>query len=129
MKKEELEKYIDWDLVIKQPRYAGGHEDVMFNIFGKNASVIAHWIEDDYQGSEAFAYQFPDGSVVLITDYFGSCSGCDAWEDATDEDAKGMIRDMVSSSRVFSNIKDAIVFCEGFVNDTKITVKELENNE
>jgi hypothetical protein len=98
---------------MKQSRYAGGHEDVMFNIFGRNASVIAHWIDDDYQGSEAFAYQFSDGSVVLITDYFGSCSGCDAWEDSSDEDARGMIRDMVSSSRLFSNINDAITFCEG----------------
>jgi hypothetical protein len=35
-----LEDYIDWQLVLSQPRYAGGHEEVMRNIFGKNAEVI-----------------------------------------------------------------------------------------
>jgi hypothetical protein len=111
--KEDLEKYIDWDLVMKQVRYAGGHEDVMRNIFGSNAKVIASWIEDDYQGAEAFAYQFTDGTVVLATDYFGSCSGCDAWEDSSEEDARGLIREIVSSSRVFSTVKEALSFCQG----------------
>ena len=111
--KEELEKYIDWDLVMKQDRYAGGHEEIMKNIFGNNAKVIASWIEDDYQGSEAFAYQFNDGTVVLVTDYFGSCSGCDAWEDATDEEARVNITEVVSSARVFSTVKEALSFCQG----------------
>ena len=113
MKKEELEKLIDWELVMKQPRYAGGHDDIMRNIFGSNAKVIAEWIEDDYQGYEAFAYQFKDGSIVIATDYFGSCSGCDAWEDATDDDAKELITEIVSSSRLFDNIDSAIRFCDG----------------
>lgn len=112
MKKEDLEKYIDWELLEKQPRYAGGHEDIMKNIFGSNAVVIADWIEDDYQGEEAFAYQFPDGTVVIITDYFGSCSGCDAWEDSTIEEMKDLVRAMVSSSKVFNTIQEAITFCE-----------------
>ena len=98
---------------MKQDRYAGGHEDIMKNIFGNNAKVIASWIEDDCQGSEAFAYQFNDGIIVLATDYFGSCSGCDSWEDATDEEARGNIREIVSSSRVFLSIKEALFFCQG----------------
>ena len=113
VKKEDLEKYIDWELVMKQPRYAGGHDDIMKNIFGSNAKVIAEWIEDGYQGSEAFAYQFNDGTIVLATDYFGSCSGCDNWDGATDEEAKGLIREIISSSRVFPSVSEALLFCEG----------------
>ena len=112
MNKEDLEKYIDCDLVMKLPRYACGHEEIMKNIFGNNAKVIAEYIEDDYQGTEAFAYQFKDGSIVIATDYFGSCSGCDSWEDATDEDAKRLIIEIVSSSRLFVSLEQAIVFCK-----------------
>lgn len=108
---EDLEQLIDWSTVMQQPRSAGGHWSVMEAIFGNNASVIATWDTNDYQGNIAIAYQLSDGCVVLMTDYYGSCSGCDAWEDASDEDARQMILDLVHGSKHFPSIEEAIDWC------------------
>ena len=116
MKKHQLPRLIDWDLVMLQDRYAGGHIEVMQNIFGSSATVIAEYVRDDYQGGEAFAYLLYDGFVAIITDYFGSCSGCDSWSGATDADAKTMIMSLVNSARLFDSVEDAALYCE-FVQD------------
>lgn len=114
----QLPDWIDWDKVMTKERYASGHEDVMRSIFRNPVKVIAEWVEDDYQGEEAFAYQFPDGSIVLITDYFGSCSGCDSWEGASDNEARAMIESLVHSARIKPSIDAALVFCnEEALND------------
>lgn len=99
--KQNIKDQVDWQKVMSAPGYAGGHEEVMKSLFGDNAKVIAEYIEDDYQGTEAFAYEFPDGTVAILTDYFGSCSGCDSWEDSSDEDARKMIESLVHSTRIF----------------------------
>lgn len=70
-----LKDWIDWESVLKVSRYAGGHSEVMERLF-MGAEVIAFWIEDDWQGEEAFAYRMPYGAIVVVTDSFGSCSGC-----------------------------------------------------
>lgn len=111
MRKSELPGLIDWPRVMKQPRYAGGHEDIMRAIFGENAEVIADWVADDYQGTEAFAYKFPDRSVVIMTDYFGTCSGCDAYEDADDGEVRAAVTSLVNSARLFPTVRDAIIYC------------------
>jgi len=111
MKKHEIKELINWVAVLAAPRSAGGHTDAMEAIFEGNAKVCASWVEKDYTGSEAFAYLFPDGTVVIMTDYFGSCAGCDAWEDATDDDVKLMVESLVNSSRVFDNAEEAYHFC------------------
>lgn len=112
MKRHELMKQIDWKKALAQPRYAGGHEEVMANVFCSDSSVVlASWHEGDYQGSIVFSYLFIDGSVAIIQDSYGSCSGCDAWEDADEEDAKKLIHDMVSSARIFPSIATARKFC------------------
>jgi len=98
---------------MKAERCASGHSDVMEKIFYNNcAVVIASWIEDNYQGGEAYAYLFKDGYLVIIQDSFGSCSGCDSWEDASDQDAERLIRAMVNSSKIFKNIDEAINYIE-----------------
>ena len=102
--KQELVDKIDWARVLKAPRYAGGHQEVMDSIFGAFGTVIAEWVEADYQGSLAYAYRFPDGTVAIITDYFGSCSGCDVWEDIGNAGAKRMIMSLVTSARVFPSV-------------------------
>lgn len=102
-----LEDKIDWKIVLAQPRYAGGHEEVMRNIFGKNAEVIAWWSDNDYQGTIAIAYEFPDKSVAIMTDYYGSCSGCDAWEDSTPDDARKLILGLCGSAKQFSSRAEA----------------------
>ena len=113
-----LENYIDWSLVLSQPRYAGGHEEVMRNIFGNNAKVIAWWHENDWQGTIAIAYKFPNGEVAIMTDYYGSCSGCDSWEYSSDEDARNMILGLCGGAKQF-----------GDVNIAKEWIKNIDSNE
>jgi predicted ATP-dependent serine protease len=43
-----------------------------------------------------------------MTDYYGSCSGCDAWDGACEEDARRMINDLVTNAKIFDNRKKAI---------------------
>lgn len=106
-----LTELIDWQTVLAAPRYAGGHEEVMRSIFGAGSEVIAWWSEDDYQGTIAIAHKLADGRVVVMTDYYGSCSGCDCWEDATDDDAKKQVLDLVNNARVFGSLETAQAWC------------------
>ena len=46
-----------------------------------------------------------------MTDYYGSCSGCDCWEDATDEDAKKQVLDLVNGARVLGSLENAQAWC------------------
>lgn len=59
----------------------------------------------------ATAFKFPDGTVVIMTDYYGSCSGCDSWEDASDDEARTMVTGIVTSARVFASVEEARTFC------------------
>ena len=112
LSKQDVLDSVDWDSVMKAPRYARGHEEVMRTMFGDKAKVIGEYVEDDYQGDEAFAYEFEDGTIAIITDSFGSCSGCDSWEDATDEEARNMVRELAINARLFPNRVEAREFCE-----------------
>lgn len=109
---KELEELIDWTLVMAQPRYAGGHEEVMRSIFGTASTVVAWWSDNDYQGTIAIAHKLEDGRVVVMTDYYGSCSGCDAWEDSTDDDARKQVLDIVHHAKTFSTIEEAAAWCD-----------------
>lgn len=111
MKKNEIADLVNWEAVLGQPRYSGGHVEPMRAIFQGAAEVVAEWVEDDYQGSEAFAYRFQDGSIAIVTDYFGSCSGCDSWEDADDDEVRRMIGSLVNSARVLPSAAEAVAWC------------------
>jgi hypothetical protein len=111
LSKQDVLDSVDWDSVMKAPRYAGGHEDVMRTMFGHKAQVIGEYVEDHYDGVEAFAYEFYDGTIAIITDSFGSCVGCDYWEDATDEEARNMVRELAINARLFPNRVEAREFC------------------
>lgn len=129
MNKQQILDSIDWIKVMQAPRFSGGHQEVFENIFGDNAVAIASFIEDDYQGDEAFAFQFKDGTIAIITDSFGSCSGCDSWEDASDDEAMHLITSMVTSSRIFKTLDKAIEYCKNVEDDacdyTMKTAKQL----
>ncbi len=112
MKKHEINKdLVNWTEVMSASRCAGGHSEAMESIFEGKAKVCASWIADDYDGAEAFAYLFPDGTVVIMTDSFGSCSGCDQWEDASDDDVRLMVESLVNSARVFHDVAEAYFYC------------------
>lgn len=102
---DSLQKLIDWDSIMKMPRYAGGHDEQMQGLIS-DAVVIGHWNEGDYQGMVATCVKLPDGRFAIYNDYYGSCSGCDSWEDATDEEVKNMCIGLANDAYVFSTIED-----------------------
>ena len=112
---DEIQQMIDWENIMKMPRYAGGHDDQMRGLF-KNAHVVAHWNEEDYQGSVATCVQLSNGKYAIYNDYYGSCSGCDAWEDATDEEVKNMCVNLSNSTYVFHSLNDVIRFLKNASN-------------
>lgn len=50
---------------------------------------------DDYQGHEVIVVRFDDGYWMHYSWSYGSCSGCDAWEDMDPEERR---KDMLASS-------------------------------
>ena len=42
-----------------------------------------------------------------MTDYYGSCSGCDSWECSSKEDAHNMILGLCGSAKQFNDIDAA----------------------
>lgn len=109
-----LQKYIDWDNIYKMHRYAGGHDVQMKGLF-KDATLIGHWNEGDYQGSVATCVKLSFGTLiydyyVIYNDYYGSCSGCDAWEDATDNEIKTLCTNLANSAFIFKTLDDVKEF-------------------
>ena len=89
---------------------------VMVNAYHGKAEPIAH--ADDPQASwsgySAVAHKWPDGKVSIITDSWGSCSGCCSWKACENpKDALDLLRSAASSSRLFDTEAEAIEFCEG----------------
>jgi len=106
---DQLQKLIDWENIMKMPRYAGGHDDHMRGLF-KDAIVIAHWNENDYQGTVATCVMLPDNRFVIYNDFYGSCSGCDAWEGAEENTVRSMCITLSNDAYVFDSINDVIIF-------------------
>jgi len=106
---DTLQNLIDWPKIMLMPRYAGGHDEQMQGLIA-GATVIAHWNEGDWQGSVATFIKLPDGRFAIYNDYYGSCSGCDSWKDATDEDVRTMCINLANGAYVFTAIEDVIEF-------------------
>lgn len=108
-----LKDRLDWERIMAQPRNADGHTEVMDVLF-KNAEVIAHCVESDYQGEqgdEGYVYRLRDtGQIVIVSDSFGSCPGCDAWVNCSDEEARRLCVALANNAHVFDSIEDAISF-------------------
>jgi len=102
-----LESYgpleINWELLMKLPRYAGGHDDHMKQLF-HGADVLAHYNEGYYQGCVATCVRLADKRFAYYTDSYGSCSGCDSWEDADDDSIKVLLQELADSAKVFSTL-------------------------
>jgi Fe-S cluster biogenesis protein NfuA len=106
---DTLQEQLDWDNLMKMPRYAGGHDKQMQGLF-KNAKVIGHWNEGDWSGEVATCVQLEDKRFAIYNDYYGSCSGCDSWESATDKTVKAMCISLANSAYVFESLEDVIEF-------------------
>lgn len=106
---DKLQEKLNWDVLMDLPRYAGGHDDQMTNLF-KDATLIAHWNEGDYQGSVATCMYIKDFGYAIYNDYYGSCSGCDAWESASDEEVRHMCIGLSNGAYIFEHIDDVIKY-------------------
>ncbi|MCK9429470.1 MAG: hypothetical protein M0R17_05660 [Candidatus Omnitrophica bacterium] len=129
---DDLAKQIDWDNLLKMPRYAGGHDEQMKGLI-KGAIVIGHWNEEDYQGMVATCLKVPCGKFIIYNDYYGSCSGCDAWEDSSDEEVKKMINDLVYTCKIFNTLEEVKLFLSkiefdeySWKNSSKGLLKEIK---
>jgi hypothetical protein len=100
---DKLQLQIDWEKIMPMSRNAGGHDEQMTGLF-KGAAVIGHWNEGDYQGTVATCVKLPDGRFAIYNDSYGSCSGCDSWEDATDDEVKSMCITLANDAYVFETI-------------------------
>lgn len=105
MNTTEMQNLIDWSAIMPMSRSAGGHDDQMQALF-KGAKVLAHWNEGDYQGEVATAVQLADDRFAWYQDSYGSCSGCDSWEDADDEAVRALCIDLANSARVFDTYQE-----------------------
>ena len=112
-----LKDFIDWDVMMALERYAGSHTRNLSGLF-LHSQVIAEATEGDYSGSDGMVYLFTPpnpgapAKIVLLSDYFGSCSGCDSWEDATDKDFKALMIAIANNARMFDSIEECIEYLE-----------------
>lgn len=122
MKSELLLEYIDWPKVMLQPRNSGGHEEVMRSLF-RDSTVLAHVREDSWSGTVSYIYLIhppePGGAAKIIVahDYFGSCSGCDAWEGANDETAKELCESIARNCDIFDSVEEAVEYLKLAMSD------------
>lgn len=107
MKTTQLQELIDFEKCMAFDRYAGGHDEQMQNLF-KGATVLAHWNEGDYQGAVATAVRLEDGRFCWYQDSYGSCSGCDAWEDCTDDEARQLLIGLAIDAEVFDTLNEML---------------------
>lgn len=112
---DTLQSLIDWENIMKMERYAGGHDEQMQGLF-KGAKVVAHWNEGDYQGMVATCVKLPDGRFTIYNDYYGSCSECDSWEDATDDEVKAMCINLSNGAFIFQSLNDVIEYLSNTVS-------------
>lgn len=113
-----LRDLLNFDKIMTAGRSAGGHTEIMDCLF-IGAEVIASWVEEDYQGNLAYAYRLSDGRIVLVTDSFGSCSGCDAYEDCSDQELRHLVTCLANDAHVFDTVADAMRFIESTVPSDK----------
>lgn len=105
----ELQNLIDWKNIMEMSRDAGGHCEQMKGLF-KNAKVVAHYRSGGYSGEVATCVQLENGRYAIYNDYYGSCSGCDSWQEADDEEVIYMCKNLANGAYVFQNLKDVIDF-------------------
>lgn len=106
----ELVDRIDWDAIMPLPRCSGGHDEQMRALF-KNTTVIAHYNDGDWQGMVATCVRCDDtGEIVIYNDFYGSCSGCDAWECASDGEVVKLCEDLAKGAYIFDNLESCVEF-------------------
>jgi hypothetical protein len=117
---KEMIDMIDWETLIPLNRCAGGHDDHMQKLF-KDSEVIAHWNEGCYEGYVATCVKLSDGRFAVYSDSYGSCSGCDSWEDANDEEIVRMCKDLAESAMGFKTMDEVKIYLSNPELDSNIS--------
>jgi hypothetical protein len=77
---------ISADIAIQPPGNAGGYESALW---ATGVAVLGWEQFGSYQGDWFALILFPNGEKYFIHDYYGSCSGCDAFEAEFGYDSQG----------------------------------------
>ena len=84
-------------------------------LLGGGKEILRVSYEADYQGYLDIDVLLNDGRVFSYKYWYGSCSGCDAWEDATDDDVRIMCKQLVGGALIFQNLEE----CKKFLSSKK----------
>ena len=106
--KRDLIDYVDGE--VESPNsdayYSGSRVDWVVENLPASASV-QYWQEGGYQGKLAFVIRL-SGYVWVYNDYYGSCSGCDAFL----ANSKSYMEDLLRGAYCFRTEADAIEYIE-----------------
>lgn len=88
--KRDLIDYVPGgEIEIPEPRYGGRPHWVISNL--PQEAHVQYWREGGYQGKLAYVIRL-DGYFWVFNDYYGSCSGCDAFIDNEAQYTEDMLR-------------------------------------
>lgn len=109
--------HVSMEKLLKLPRNSGGHTEILNNLF-IDGEVIASVVQNDYQGEEVYIYHLQDGHFVVVTDSFGSCSGCDSWEDCSDFDVPRLIQAILNNAITLPDMTNLLRFLIDAASDS-----------
>lgn len=69
----------------------------------------------------------PEIGYVVVSDYFGSCSGCDAYENCSDEELKNLCIQLANNAHSFSTLNELYQFLSVEVASDKGAYYDLSN--
>jgi len=116
----KMSDFIDWETMLddsKTMRSSGSKIDQLSRMF-LHSHMIASDSSGDYQGEDTVVILFTppipdtDPKIIIISSYYGSCSGCDSWEDANDKNMKEILESLANNARLFDNFEDTIKYLE-----------------
>jgi len=118
----DLLLYFNRDALLKVQGEAGGNSEAARILF-TNAQY-KQWSTGNYEGEVCHLYKFSDGNLkgkyAVIVDSYGSCSGCDPYEDMTGEELVGTMRKLV--------VED-VKICEILQEVLEVVTKEVSSHE
>jgi hypothetical protein len=111
-----LKDLLNWEGI----KAANARQAATLNNLFLNSQVLAAVDEGDYQGTVGYAYLvfgWTDfAKIVVLTDSYGSCSGCDIWQslegDGHGEEIRNMCIQLANNAHNFDSIEEAIDFLE-----------------
>ena len=104
--KQELKEYLTRydDSYFSRYGFQCNGRQVYKNLFTEPVKQLFYWQEEDWQGSTFAVYEYKNHFVV-VGGYFGSCSGCDAFEGiSTCEDISNILNKQVNDAEIHKNI-------------------------